>query len=247
MPLQTVIQKLARFNISKRLEKILKVFVFSYFAVFTLSSLIQSHNGYRLVEIRNSPAPIVDNNSNHSDNENVIINEFEKLYPNCNLLWSNSISQKSVQSAMNKSDHALASVLSSDGKFPECVNYFQKRVHLYSPGEITEGEKNFPLGFSLIVDRNFDRVEQLFMSIYRTNNFYCFHVDKSADDQFKAQVRYKVIVYSALIILFKKGSPKKLKLKETSTSNYRQVNFSPDLELCSCHLLNLSAFCTSWL
>ncbi|XP_063724425.1 beta-1,3-galactosyl-O-glycosyl-glycoprotein beta-1,6-N-acetylglucosaminyltransferase 4-like [Symsagittifera roscoffensis] len=53
---------------------------------------------------------------------------------------------------------------------------------------ITKDEENFPIAFSLLVYHNFDQIEQLFMSIYRRQNFYCFHVDASSHSAFKRKI-----------------------------------------------------------
>ena len=117
-------------------------------------------------------------------------NELETLYPTCEELWNGTTSYLSFWLAIEEQYHVLPRVTNSYGIFPTCEEYFRKRKYLYTPNAITEDEKNFPIAFSFLVYHNFDQLEQLLMSVYRTNNFYCLHVDKSADERFKEQVTW---------------------------------------------------------
>nr|CAH8875306.1 unnamed protein product [Trichobilharzia regenti] len=46
---------------------------------------------------------------------------------------------------------------------------------------LTEEELNFPLAFSVITYRDFDRAFRLIKAIYRPNNVYCIHTDKNTN------------------------------------------------------------------
>ena len=118
-------------------------------------------------------------------------NELETLYPKCEEIWTKSASYVTVWSAIQNRNHVLRSLTNNYATFPTCEEYFRKRKYLYTPNAITEDEKNFPIAFSLLVYHNFDQLEQLLMSVYRKNNFYCLHVDNSAHWQF----RYQVAIY----------------------------------------------------
>ena len=49
---------------------------------------------------------------------------------------------------------------------------------------LSDAELNFPLAYSIVIHKNAGMVERLLRSIYRPQNFYCFHVDKTAPDEF---------------------------------------------------------------
>ena len=70
-----------------------------------------------------------------------------------------------------------------------CDNYLENEasVPLISQSKL-KPEEDFPLAFGLMVYHNFEQIEQLLRVIYRPQNYYCFHVDKSSDDAFKEQV-----------------------------------------------------------
>ena len=117
-------------------------------------------------------------------------NDLEKIYPTCDQLWNGSSSNVKIRSAISVQNHVLENVTDKEGNFPSCETYFEKRQHFYESSSLTDEEKNFPIAFSLIVYHNFEQIEQLFMSIYRTSNFYCIHIDNSASQQIKDQVCY---------------------------------------------------------
>ncbi|XP_075259110.1 beta-1,3-galactosyl-O-glycosyl-glycoprotein beta-1,6-N-acetylglucosaminyltransferase 4-like [Convolutriloba macropyga] len=116
-------------------------------------------------------------------------NDLERIYPACAELWNGSSSNVKIWSAISVQNHVLENATDEEGNFPSCETYFEKRQQFYEPSSLTEEEKNFPIAFSLVVYHNFEQIEQLFMSIYRTSNFYCIHIDNSASQQIQDQIR----------------------------------------------------------
>ncbi|KAI8777582.1 beta-1,3-galactosyl-O-glycosyl-glycoprotein beta-1,6-N-acetylglucosaminyltransferase [Biomphalaria glabrata] len=49
-------------------------------------------------------------------------------------------------------------------------------------------EQNFPIAYSVMVYRDFDRFVRLLRAIYRHHNVYCIHVDQNSDKEFQSQV-----------------------------------------------------------
>ena len=62
----------------------------------------------------------------------------------------------------------------------DCKSYIKSRKYIMKP--ISSEEANFPLAFTLVVYKNADQIEQLLRAIYRTQNYYCIHVDLHAVD-----------------------------------------------------------------
>lgn len=60
-----------------------------------------------------------------------------------------------------------------------CSNFIQSRG--YVTDTLTDKEENFPIAYSILLYRNPEQAERLLRSIYRPQNFYCIHVDRSAD------------------------------------------------------------------
>ena len=108
-----------------------------------------------------------------------------EIYSTCELLWSKNANEKLINSSIARNHHAIPA-LKTD--ISNCSSYFDYREEFYIPDPITKDEENFPIAFSLLVYHNFDQIEQLFMSIYRRQNFYCFHVDASSHSAFKRKV-----------------------------------------------------------
>ena len=118
-------------------------------------------------------------------------NENEKLFRNyCYMAFDERLSKSFSEKQWNYftsgiRDHRYqikASDLSS------CSEYLHNRISPLIRTSVTPFEKDFPLAFNLLVYHNFEQVEELFRTIYRPNNFYCFHIDQLADEQFKQKV-----------------------------------------------------------
>ncbi|XP_052069225.1 beta-1,3-galactosyl-O-glycosyl-glycoprotein beta-1,6-N-acetylglucosaminyltransferase-like [Mytilus californianus] len=65
-------------------------------------------------------------------------------------------------------------------KTNDCNNFFN--CFGYDAYPVTEEEKEFPLAFSILTFKDADQTERLLRSIYRLQNFYCIHIDKSSSE-----------------------------------------------------------------
>ncbi|CAC5414067.1 GCNT1 [Mytilus coruscus] len=65
-------------------------------------------------------------------------------------------------------------------KTNDCNNFFNSFG--YDAYPVTEEEREFPLAFSLLTFKDVDQTERLLRSIYRPQNFYCIHIDKSSSE-----------------------------------------------------------------
>ena len=86
---------------------------------------------------------------------------------------------------------ATIPTVSTRSQSSSCDVYFNKRREYYRFEPVNEVERNFSLAFILVVYKEFSQLEQLFMMIYRPQNFYCFHVDTKAHSHFENQVSEK--------------------------------------------------------
>ncbi len=104
----------------------------------------------------------------------------------CSLLCSGTASSSLVRKATQFRQH----ILNTNSTRQDFCPYYKKRRFddvIWRP--VNEEEANFPIAFGLLVYRNFDQVEQLFRSIFRPWNFYCFHIDATAAEEFKLKVK----------------------------------------------------------
>ena len=58
-----------------------------------------------------------------------------------------------------------------------------KSLHKYSDIPVTDEERAFPLAFTIKMHEHAEQAEQLFRTMYRPHNLYCFHVDKKSDSR----------------------------------------------------------------
>ena len=72
-----------------------------------------------------------------------------------------------------------------NGTFPTCENYLSERLVEITQTPVNSWEESFPIAYGILVYHNFAQIEELFRIIYRPQNFYCFHVDVSAEESFK--------------------------------------------------------------
>jgi len=52
----------------------------------------------------------------------------------------------------------------------------------YITDYLTDLERDFPIAFSLLMFKDVEQAERLLRAIYRSQNFYCIHVDAKSDD-----------------------------------------------------------------
>jgi hypothetical protein len=64
-----------------------------------------------------------------------------------------------------------------------CQSFKHRRQYVLYP--ITDEESTFPISYSIMVYKDVEQVERLLRAIYRPQNYYCIHIDKSADRSVK--------------------------------------------------------------
>ncbi|BFZ13715.1 hypothetical protein BsWGS_16754 [Bradybaena similaris] len=63
-----------------------------------------------------------------------------------------------------------------------CQNFKDERGYIMS--SLTKEEEHFPLAFSIVLYTDIETFERLLRAIYRPQNYYCLHVDKSSSHTF---------------------------------------------------------------
>ena len=110
-------------------------------------------------------------------------NAFDAIYPLCTALWNRNASHEAIKKAIRKKSHVL------NQKIEYCYQYFQHQSHFFNSEPVNEFEENFPIAFSILAYHEFDQMEQMFLAIFRRQNFNCIHVDASSTEQFRSKVR----------------------------------------------------------
>ncbi|BFZ13677.1 hypothetical protein BsWGS_16716 [Bradybaena similaris] len=64
----------------------------------------------------------------------------------------------------------------------DCRTFVNSRGYILSP--LTKEEEDFPLAFSMLAFKEVEMVERLLRAIYRSQNYYCIHVDNKSSDAF---------------------------------------------------------------
>ncbi|CAH8599644.1 unnamed protein product [Schistosoma turkestanicum] len=67
---------------------------------------------------------------------------------------------------------------------------------------VTKEELEFPLAFSLIIYRDYDRAYRLIQIIYRPHNFYCIHIDKKSSEIDYQKFRQLIFQFNKTNIYF---------------------------------------------
>lgn len=75
-------------------------------------------------------------------------------------------------------------LMKKDSDFVELSRDCNKLKSLGYISTISEEEKEFPLAFNLIVHENSEQVERQLRALWRPNNIFCIHVDKSSSKVF---------------------------------------------------------------
>ena len=117
---------------------------------------------------------------------------FNSLKNQCHALSSEKLTPTTLKSAFKK-DHSFNYNSKSSSELGTCSKYLSNDEIPLVNRAVNEDEKNFPLAFAILVYHNFVQLEQLFRVIYRPQNFYCFHIDASAEITFKKIVSTPVI------------------------------------------------------
>lgn len=79
-----------------------------------------------------------------------------------------------------------------------CVEFVRRRS--YITDSLTSEEKDFPIAFSLLVYKDIVQVERLLRAVYRPQNYYCFHVDKKAEPEYRHHLRNVVRCFDNVFI-----------------------------------------------
>ena len=117
-------------------------------------------------------------------NSSLKLPDFQGLANHCEQIFSFNTSEKLVNESISIPDHSFNLRYEENGAFPACEDYFVQREGFLYRGAISDLEMSVPVAFSLMVYHNFDQVELLLLAFYREHNFYCLHVDKSAESDF---------------------------------------------------------------
>ena len=146
------------------------------------------------VTLKTRNFPSVENFVSNFQNENKIsqlkrssgysVAKMKNLEDYCFKLMEPNVSDIFTRSAIDFDNHQLSYNLPS-GKFPGCRRYKSERLDPLIDAPINEVERSFPVAFGILVYKNFEQTEQLFRAIYRPQNFYCFHIDKTANSTFR--------------------------------------------------------------
>ena len=147
--------------------------------------MIESEVGEKAQSIRN--VHFLPHEHKASDNKNHPLHTFQGQIPpilikgvNCKALFENRLSPDDFESvalpSWNLPDHHITK------RIERCSTYQKNRKYIMSP--VNEEEANFPLAFSLLVYSSAHQVEQLLQAIYRSQNYYCIHVDLKATSTF---------------------------------------------------------------
>ncbi|KAK6182401.1 hypothetical protein SNE40_010102 [Patella caerulea] len=133
---------------------------------------------------------------NHQDNmdsfETSMIDEFytkeqysckNKYYlthvPNCSLLISaDQKEQHFARSFTKMCERNGASAEDYITMASDCATFLRNRKYIM---DATDEEFKFPVAFSILMYKDVNQVERLLRAIYRPHNYYCIHVDSSAD------------------------------------------------------------------
>ena len=123
----------------------------------------------------------------------------ETNYETCREILDGTASDFSIKKFIRKPNHSYN--LASKRKEWTSSERFTDRYYYTKP--ITNFEENFPIAFSFVLYSDFDQFEQLFMAVFRPQNYYCIHLTAAANSHFKSQVSYAYFSFPSLILLYK--------------------------------------------
>lgn len=86
-------------------------------------------------------------------------------------------------------------------KAKDCANF--RESLRYDSYPVSDEEKDFPLAFSIITYKDADQTERLLRAIYRPQNFYCIHVDKSSSPNLHGAMRAIADCFTNVFIVSK--------------------------------------------
>ena len=125
----------------------------------------------------------------------------------CFNLYNGSASNLTIQRAINVKKHQYRfseyhkkSWLSNFSL--KCDDYFAYHGYFNTKGPLNMNEENYAIAFGILIYHEIDQFEQLFRAIYRLQNFYCVHVDDSAERSFKDMVSSNQNFISRTVLSF---------------------------------------------
>ncbi|UJR15577.1 hypothetical protein I4U23_002515 [Adineta vaga] len=114
---------------------------------------------------------------------------FEHLQPyyypvSCQKLFENDLDEMQHALTLLNNNHSYPIILDKQYNIPrtKCDIYRSERFHQSYHYEDSFINQQFPLAFSILMHENVEQFERLLRLIYRPQNFYCIHVDSSADE-----------------------------------------------------------------
>lgn len=110
---------------------------------------------------------------------------------NCAQLFDSKTKSRIVDAAKNFTNPGFLDL----NKFIEesqsgreyCQTFKAERRYITEP--LTKEEADFSIAYSILVYKDVALFERLFQAIYRPQNYYCVHVDRSSSDEIYATVR----------------------------------------------------------
>ena len=103
----------------------------------------------------------------------------------CHTLMGGKASQSLIKESINQSAHRFVYDWINNSTLGSCDRYLNSKTIPFIKEPVDKSEEEFPLAFAILVYHNFLQLEQLFRVLYRPQNFYCIHVDASAEETFK--------------------------------------------------------------
>ncbi|ESO11476.1 hypothetical protein HELRODRAFT_139499, partial [Helobdella robusta] len=65
---------------------------------------------------------------------------------------------------------------------------FYKSYKGFIKEPLNDEEANFPIAYSMLIYKDYEQFIRLFRAVYRPQNYYCIHVDKKTDSNYKSNV-----------------------------------------------------------
>lgn len=102
---------------------------------------------------------------------------------NCQKLFEGQEDEmRKTQKYMEMHQKKVKSIHDYEKMLENCQKFKNDRQYILSP--LTKEEEEFPIAYSILVYKDIEMIERLFRAIYRPQNFYCFHVDRTSSWDF---------------------------------------------------------------
>lgn len=127
----------------------------------------------------------------------------EELMKNCHL--ENTLDYRCSKACYNLSSSTsqITQPLSPECRLSNLARHCEalKSLHNYNTIPVTDEERYFPLAFAIKMHEWPVQAEQLFRTIYRSHNLYCFHVDMKADNQTYETIKKVATCFDNVIVI----------------------------------------------